>query len=181
MRAPSIGLIVAGCALLVSQAAGLARQAPSAPSQAPSAPIVYTTEVDGVIHPVATAHVRRAIRHADEAGASLLVIFLRTPGGLVDSTRVGGATVVAAYSPRMRPGTPVSFPLSWRDIDTVRPTDFTVHNALDRLGERDPWGAEMPDRQHLSEEIIEECHGLPVARVQAMHEGKRRARKRRTT
>src|SRR5687767_14632769 len=62
----------------------------------------------------------------------------------VDSTRVGGATVVAAYSPRVRPGVPVSFPVSWDDLDTVSPADFTVHTALDHLGDRDPWREHMP-------------------------------------
>ena len=57
----------------------------------------------------------------------------------VDSTRVGGATVVAAYSPRVRPGTPVSFPVGWDDLDDVTPADFTVHTALAQLGDADPW------------------------------------------
>jgi DNA ligase D len=99
----------------------------------------------------------------------------------VDSTRVGGATVVAAYSPRARPGLPVSFPVSWDDLDDVTPADFTVHTALDALGGRDPWREHMPAAQSLSAELIEEGHAIPVARVQAMHEGKRRARARRTS
>ncbi len=99
----------------------------------------------------------------------------------VDSTRVGGATVIAAYSPRVRPGTPVSFPVRWDDLDDVSPADFTLHTALDLLGDRDPWAAEMPKPQHLTAEIVEEGHAIPVARVQAMHEGKRRARNRRAT
>jgi DNA ligase D len=97
----------------------------------------------------------------------------------VDSTRVGGATVIAAYSPRVRPGVPVSYPVDWDDLDDVTPTDFTVHTALQQLGDRDPWAAQMPDPQHLSGELIDEGRAIPVARVQAMHEGKRRARARR--
>jgi DNA ligase D len=96
----------------------------------------------------------------------------------VDSTRVGGATVVAAYSPRVRPGAPVSFPVGWEDLDDVAPADFTIHTALQHLGDRDPWAENMPDPQRLSADLIEEGRAIPVARVQAMHEGKRRARAR---
>jgi bifunctional non-homologous end joining protein LigD len=47
----------------------------------------------------------------------------------LDSTRAGGATVVAAYSPRVRTGVTVSFPVAWEDLDNVKPTDFTVRTA----------------------------------------------------
>ena len=97
----------------------------------------------------------------------------------VDSTRVGGATVVSAYSPRVRPGAPVSFPVAWDDLDDVTPADFTIRNALDQLGDRDPWAEAMPAPQRLPDELVAEGHDIPVARVQAMHEGKRRARARR--
>ena len=98
----------------------------------------------------------------------------------VDATRVGGATVVAAYSPRVRPGVPVSFPVDWDDLDDVAPADFTIHTALERLGDADPWAADMPDPQRLSDELIEEGRAIPVPRVQAMHEGKRRKRAKKT-
>jgi bifunctional non-homologous end joining protein LigD len=99
----------------------------------------------------------------------------------VDATRVGGATVIAAYSPRLRPGVPVSFPVAWEDLDRVSPTDFTVHTALDHLGTSDPWADQMPGPQRLSQELIDEGHTIPVARVAAMHEGRRRARAKRAT
>ena len=108
--------------------------------------------------------------------------FIREDRGgkvFLDATRAGGATVVAAYSPRIRPGTPVSFPLAWDDLDRVVPADFTVHTAPALLAGGDPWADRMPPPQSLSTELIEEGHTIPVARVQAMHEGKRRARARR--
>ncbi|HXA30003.1 MAG TPA: ATP-dependent DNA ligase [Candidatus Angelobacter sp.] len=98
----------------------------------------------------------------------------------IDSTRVGGATVVAAYSPRIRPGVPVSFPVSWDELDRLAPSDFTIHNAAALVAGRDPWLDQMPQPQVLPEDLVDEGHAIPVARVQAMHEGKRRARSRRT-
>jgi DNA ligase D-like protein (predicted polymerase) len=94
----------------------------------------------------------------------------------VDSTRSGGATVAAAYSPRLRPGTPVSFPLAWSDLDRVTPADFTVHTAVNALADGDPWAATMPAPQRLPADLIEQGRAIPVARVAAMHEGKRRKR-----
>ncbi|MFC4055408.1 DNA polymerase domain-containing protein [Actinomadura syzygii] len=97
----------------------------------------------------------------------------------LDSTRAAGATVVAAYSPRIRPGTPVSFPVPWDGLDGVAPSDFTVRNAAALVADRDPWAELMPEPQRLPDDLIAEGHTIPIARVQAMHEGKRRARARR--
>jgi bifunctional non-homologous end joining protein LigD len=108
--------------------------------------------------------------------------FIREDRGgkvFLDSTRAGGATVAAAYSPRIRPGTPVSFPVGWDDLDDVTPADFTVHTAPGLLAGADPWAGLMPPPQTLPRDLIEEGHTIPIARVVAMHEGKRRARSRR--
>jgi DNA ligase D len=94
----------------------------------------------------------------------------------VDATRAGGATVVAAYSPRARPGTPVSFPVEWDDIDEVSPSDFTIHTALEQLAGADPWAQRQPAPQVLPPELVAEGAEVHSARVEAMHEGRRRAR-----
>jgi bifunctional non-homologous end joining protein LigD len=101
----------------------------------------------------------------------------------IDSTRAGGATVVAAYSPRIRPGAPVSFPVPWDELDRVAPRDFTLHTAprlLTAGGSASTWAGLLPAPQPLPSDLIEEGRAIPIARVQAMHEGKRRARARRT-
>jgi len=97
---------------------------------------------------------------------------------LVDSTRAGGGTVVAAYSPRARPGVPVSFPVAWDDADRVSPADFTLHTAAGLMGGGDPWAELMPPPQRVDRGLIEEGRSIPVARAQAMHEGRRRQRTR---
>jgi bifunctional non-homologous end joining protein LigD len=61
---------------------------------------------------------------------------------LVDYLRNGrGATAVAPYSTRARPGAAVSMPLDWSELSTeLGPGYFTVTNSLPRLaGLADPW------------------------------------------
>jgi bifunctional non-homologous end joining protein LigD len=50
-----------------------------------------------------------------------------------------GATMVAAYSVRPRPGAPVSAPIDWRDIDdpSLAPDGFRLRDVRERL---DAWG-----------------------------------------
>jgi DNA ligase D-like protein (predicted polymerase) len=94
----------------------------------------------------------------------------------VDSTRSYSATLASAYSPRVRPGLPVSAPVAWDDLGSVRPGDVTVRTAAQRFGSADPWAELRPDAQPLPAELVAEGHTIPVARVAAMHEGKRRKR-----
>jgi len=54
---------------------------------ATSPPVVYSAEVDSIIHPVSADYMIETMDRADRAGATLVVFTLRTPGGLVDSTR----------------------------------------------------------------------------------------------
>jgi membrane-bound serine protease (ClpP class) len=60
---------------------------------------VYLAEIDGIIHPVAAEYVREVITKADANGAALVVLTLRTPGGLVDSTRDINNAIIHAKTP----------------------------------------------------------------------------------
>jgi membrane-bound serine protease (ClpP class) len=78
---------------------GLVVLAASALAAREPAPAVYTAEVDGIIHPVSAEYIRAAIARADAAGAALIVFTLRTPGGLVDSTRDINTAIIHAKTP----------------------------------------------------------------------------------
>ena len=144
--------------------------------------VFVPVEDSATIDDVVAAGRALAVRAERLDPALATTAFIREDRGgrvFLDSTRAGGATVVAAYSPRVRPGTPVSFPVGWDDLDAVHPADFTIHTAPAALAGRDPWNDQMPGPQRLSPDLVEEGRAIPGARVQAMHEGKRRARARR--
>ncbi len=120
----------------------------------------------------------RAERIDPQLATTAYVVADRDGKVFLDATRALGATVVAAYSPRIRPGTPVSFPVTWDELDRVAPTDFTIRTVPALLSDGNPWADQLPEPQSLPADLIEEGRAIPVARVQAMHEGKRRARER---
>jgi bifunctional non-homologous end joining protein LigD len=138
---------------------------------------------DASIEEVAAATRALAVRTERLDPALATTAFIREDRAgkvFIDSTRAGGATVVAAYSPRIRPGAPVSFPVPWDELDRVAPGDFTLHTAAGSIVPGATWADLLPDPQPVPADLIEEGRAIPIARVQAMHEGKRRARARRT-
>jgi membrane-bound serine protease (ClpP class) len=81
-------------------AAGLLSIVVSAQVEVPRpSPVVVSADIEGIIHPVAAQHVQRVIAQADQRGASLVVFSLRTPGGLVDSTRDINNAIIASRVP----------------------------------------------------------------------------------
>jgi membrane-bound serine protease (ClpP class) len=85
-------LLAASVGLITAPGGGALRAADGAP-------IVYTAEVESIIHTVSAEYMIDTMRRADEANASLVVFTLRTPGGLVDSTRDIVTRMLAAKTP----------------------------------------------------------------------------------
>ena len=144
---------------------------------------VFVPITDQVSIDDAAAATRALAAHAErldpELATTAFVREEREGKVFVDSTRGGGATVVAAYSPRVRPGVPVSFPIAWDELGSITPTELNIRTAGKLLAESNPWAELMPEPQTLPSDLIEEGRAIPLARVKAMHEGKRRARQKR--
>ena len=50
-----------------------------------------------------------------------------------------GATSVAPYSLRIRKKLTVSMPISWKELDKIKPDEITIEEAIKRLKRKDPW------------------------------------------
>jgi bifunctional non-homologous end joining protein LigD len=120
------------------------------------APLMRRTgwdELRLVAHAIATRlaekHPRRYLAKASKSE--------RTGRVFIDYLRNGpGATAVASYSTRARPGAPVSLPLAWEELsESFRPEEWSVQNVPDRLESlaSDPWDGYTLVRQSLTREI----------------------------
>jgi len=71
-------------------------------AQTPSAsapPTAVVAELDGIIHPIAAEYLNDAFALADSSDAEVVVVVLRTPGGLLDSTRDIISRMIASRVP----------------------------------------------------------------------------------
>lgn len=76
----------------------------------------------------------------------------RERGGRVflDFTRIGpGKHMAAPYSPRARPGAPVSFPVPWERLESVDPAEFNLRTVPDLVRDADHWARLSPKPQSL--------------------------------
>jgi len=135
--------LAVGAALLVRQAladVGLAGAVKTSGAKGVHVFVPIDASVDMADSAAATRAIAARAEKLDPDLATTAYIKADRGGKVfVDSTRAGGATVVAAFSPRVRPGAPVSFPVPWDDIENVSPRDFTIRNAAELLGDRNPW------------------------------------------
>lgn len=65
----------------------------------PARPRAVVAELDGIIHPVAAEFVNDVITAADTSGAAVVVFVLRTPGGLLESTRTIVSRMITSRAP----------------------------------------------------------------------------------
>src|SRR5262245_23579994 len=86
--------MVAGLVATLATSALLTAQPHDTPS-----PSIYSAEVDSIIHPVSAEYMIATMDRADREGAALVIFTLRTPGGLVDSTRDIITHMLAAKTP----------------------------------------------------------------------------------
>jgi membrane-bound serine protease (ClpP class) len=91
------GLLVAATVAFASGPTGA--QEPATAEPASDTPVVYTAEVEHIIHPVSAEFMVQTMDAADAAGADLVVFTLRTPGGLLDSTRTIVTRMLASETP----------------------------------------------------------------------------------
>lgn len=104
----------------------------------------------------ARAVAERLVRDAPTRYVSKASKAIRNKRIFVDWLRnTRGATSVAPWSVRAREGAPVSVPVSWKDLSSIKRGDtFTVENVLDQIDSRfvDPWKNMLTARQRLTAE-----------------------------
>ena len=71
-----------------------------------------------------------------------------------------GATAIAPFSTRARPGIPCAVPVSWDELDTLQAANvFTLETAAARAHEPDPWPDYFKLKQSITTQMVEAVAG----------------------
>ena len=142
--------VVAATALLVREAlaaAGLEGAVKTSGSKGVHIFVPVTAGGEEIAHATRALAARTAALDPSIA-TTAYVVEEREGKVFVDSTRAGGATVVAAYSPRIRARRAGLVPgRAGTSSSGISPADFTIRTAPDLLAGRDPWMEPMPAPQ----------------------------------
>jgi bifunctional non-homologous end joining protein LigD len=112
-----------------------------------------------------TKAVSESIVHDEPQRYTSMLPKVRRQGKIfIDYLRNGrGATSIAAYSTRARPGAPVSAPLFWEELDDpeIRGNTFTVENLPARLDalKSDPWEGFAKARRAITVKMLKAVAG----------------------
>jgi membrane-bound serine protease (ClpP class) len=92
-----LGSLLGG--VLVACAVVALRSQSAAPEPQADSPLVYSAELESIIHPVSAEFMIETMDRADRDNAAVVVFTLRTPGGLLESTRDIVTRMLAASTP----------------------------------------------------------------------------------
>jgi membrane-bound serine protease (ClpP class) len=87
-------VVLAAAALVLASGSGAPAQAP-----ADARPLALVAEFDGIIHPISAEYLTAVIDDADTSGAEIVIFVLRTPGGLLESTRTIVSRMITSRAP----------------------------------------------------------------------------------
>jgi membrane-bound serine protease (ClpP class) len=155
---------LAGTAFVVL---GLLLGVPGTAAQAPGA--VHVLDLDAQINPVAERYITRAIRHAELEQASLLLIEINTPGGLLESTqRITGA-ILGAQVPVAVYVTPPGARAASAGVFITMSGHIAAMAPNSRIGAATPVageGGEIPEdlRQKIMNDTIAYARSIAEAR-----------------
>jgi membrane-bound serine protease (ClpP class) len=157
----------------VLRAAFLGLSVAGASAAAAAAPLVLVAPLEGTVHPAAADFVRRAVARAESEKASLLILEISTPGGLMTSMREITTTVVNSkvpvatyvYPPGARAASAGFYILLSGDVAAMAPgTNTGAAHPVGGQGEDIPKTLNRKVEQDALAQIRTLCaaHGRPV-------------------
>ncbi|MGH9329819.1 MAG: NfeD family protein [Vicinamibacterales bacterium] len=118
-------------------------------------PRAVVAEYDGIIHPIAVEFIEEVIARADTSGATVTVLVLRTPGGLLESTRTIVSRMIAARTPVVVFVGPSGARAASAGFIIALAADVAVMAAGTHIGAAHPVsaGGESPDTETMAKKV----------------------------